>query len=939
MFRHCIVVGVAAVIKSLCKRQQLTSRFLGKLTLACAVLVLQACSGGSGGGASNQDAAAVLGNSDGAGFTYSGPDPANIEIQSFKREFYDNLVIAGRCGDCHTTGGPGPTLFVDKDDVNNAWQAANSVVNLDDPASSTVVIRVSNGHNCWLGSDQTASCRTTMIAYITAWAAGAFGEVTTVQLLPRTPVAAAPTKLFPEAYPPEYVTPADTSLYGLLTTYCQECHNAAADVPQSPYFAGINADSSIDTDATQAAYEAAQSKVDLITPENSRFFIRLAEEGHNCWTSNCDNDAEALRVAIQAIADSITIEPIDPDLVISLAQVLADDGILASSGGRYEDDIVAKWTFSEGINPADIAGCLDDPQCTLTSADTSGVQPEITLTLAGDFEFKSSGGVEFFDGTARGLASTSEKLRDTLQAASEYSIEAWVIPGNVTQEETSIISYSGISDNRNFLLGQTLYNYDFFNRSSATGDNGGGEPGLSTDDDDELLQATLQHVVMTFDPVNGRRIYVNGEFAGVVDEQGGGNLANWNDSFSVVLGNDSSGSRPWSGIIRLAALHSRALTEEQITQNFEVGVGVKYFLLFSVSELIDREGVCHEGAGSNRVNYCYVVFTVSQFDDYAYLFSDPFFVTLNEDNFNLADTVIKGISVGVNGKLAATGQAFLSVNTSISSDNYTTGGVPLVDIGTVVALERGALDDQFFLAFEQFGDQTGIELTPVPGPTAFSYSLPGDAASDIGVRTFEEINESLAEVTGIPSTTTSVLELFNGVAADASDEGIRRQMPSIADFQGFQASHQTAIAQLAIAYCDALVANTTARAAFFEDGTSFNFGTRADLVSDGDWTTKVIHPLLEAALVLDGTGPDPLVLTNSQPARADIEATLLNLITDPADLKPYPFDTLAADYVSTPDGNQDGLARCNGACAAGRTEEVVKAVCAAVFGSAVIVLQ
>ena len=35
----------------------------------------------------------------------------------------------------------------------------------------------------------------------------------------------------------------------------------------------------------------------------------------------------------------------------------------------------------------------------------------------------------------------------------------------------------------------------------------------ATADADEDLQATLQHVVATYDPVNGRRIYVNGVFA------------------------------------------------------------------------------------------------------------------------------------------------------------------------------------------------------------------------------------------------------------------------------------------------------------------------------------------------------------------------------------------------------------------------------------------
>ncbi len=903
--------------------------FSARLAALSLLVLLQACSGGSGGGSSQQDSSAVGGGDTTGSFTYSGPSPANNEVQIFKREFYDNVVVAGRCGDCHTSGGPGPTLFADKDDVNNAWQQARTVVNLADPASSQVVQRVANGHNCWLGADQTATCRTSMIGYISNWATGANGGVTTVQLLPRTPVDPAASIIFP-ATPPAAFSGAVDRLHDVLQTYCSNCHKADANFPQSPYFAS--------TDINEA-YEAVKSKVDLNEPEKSRFLVRLREEGHNCG-DQCSQIANEIETAIAAIINEITsgVTPaIDAALQrnMSKAQVLSLDGILASSGGRYEDDIIAEWKFSEGLEPADIATCMANSQC--TSADTSGVQPEITLSLQGDVELFSSGGIRFNSGSARGLASTSIKLRDRLAAAGEYSIEAWVIPDNVSQEDTSIISYSGISNNRNLLFGQTLYNYDFYNRSSVTDANGSGSPALSTDDDDEFAQATLQHVVLTYDPVNGRRIYVNGVFTGVDDAQGGGNMSNWNDAFSVVIGNDASGSRPWKGILRYMALHSRALTEQQIQQNNDVGIGLDYFLLFSVSELINQEGVCHTGSGASRVNYCYIMFTVSQFDEYSYQFSDPAFISLDEDNFTLSDTRIKGIYIGINGKLAINGQAFADVDTTINSNTYTTGGVPLAknSDGTIIGLERGAQDDQFFLVFEDFDGTAGVELTPLPGPTAFVYSLNGQPVSDVAVKTFDEINQSFASITGINSTTSNIYDLFHGDSSVPTDQGIKRQFPSIEDLATYQGAHQTAVLQLAMAYCDALVEDSAKRDAFFNDGAALNFSTRADLVSDNDWRTKVIVPLLEAALVFD-TGAS--LELSSQPNQDNARDDLLLLINDTADVKPYSLTN--GSYVSNPDAIPDGLARCSGgACPAGRTGEVVKAVCATVLGSAAVLLQ
>ena len=91
---------------------------------------------------------------------------------------------------------------------------------------------------------------------------------------------------------------------------------------------------------------------------------------------------------------------------------------------------------------------------------------------------------------------------------------------------------------------------------------------------------------MTYSPVEGRRIYVNGVYTGDADAQGGGSLADWDDTFALVLGNETSTNRQWEGVLRMVAIHNRALTPTQIQQNFEAGVGEKYFMLFSVAHLL-----------------------------------------------------------------------------------------------------------------------------------------------------------------------------------------------------------------------------------------------------------------------------------------------------------------------------------------------------------------
>src|SRR5712675_2787415 len=100
------------------------------------------------------------------------------------------------------------------------------------------------------------------------------------------------------------------------------------------------------------------------------------------------------------------------------------------------------------------------------------------------------------------------------------ALPIWVAPANVTQEDAYMASYSGGTAARNFTMGQHAYQYEMFNRSSATDANG--SPSLLTSDVDRDAQASLQHVVLTYDAVNGRRLYVNGNYTGDADPEKGG---------------------------------------------------------------------------------------------------------------------------------------------------------------------------------------------------------------------------------------------------------------------------------------------------------------------------------------------------------------------------------------------------------------------------------
>ena len=270
---------------------------------------------------------------------------------------------------------------------------------------------------------------------------------------------------------------------------------------------------------------------------------------------------------IQAFAATITPANIDPALVVSKALSLTQ-GTIASGASRYDADTIAKYEFQSVVNN--------------TTFDTSGIDPSADLTISGNVTLAGGWGINVgAGGKAQATTQSSQKIYNMIQATGEFSIEAWVAPALVAVDNSYMVSYSGGDTTRNFTLGQTNQDYDFMLRTSNTALTG--LPQLQTPNAAMALQASLQHVVLTYDPVNGRQIYVNGVLVPVADPQKGGTIATWDSTFALVLGNEVSGDRSWQGLIKFVAIHSRSMTPAQVLQNFNAGVGERYYLLFDVS--------------------------------------------------------------------------------------------------------------------------------------------------------------------------------------------------------------------------------------------------------------------------------------------------------------------------------------------------------------------
>ncbi len=875
------------------------------LVIIAAAVVLNAC-GGSSTGATNAPVATTGANNITV-FTpmesYTGTDPEADDIQAFMVHFWNNVATDDRCGQCHDDSHQAP--FARSNDINAAYNATLPFINRAAPQTSALVTKVEGGHQCW--ESNTNACAQILTRWIQKWVNDGNGTgiaSTTIVLEKPDVVSIESAKVLPAAAPTIDSDPdlysSFTDLYDTLTEHCSDCHSETASASQQPFFASPNED---------AAWDAVRNKIDLndenrtLLGAQSRLVVRLRSESHNCWSSICSNDAQKLLTSIQAMAADIELPSIDPDLKTSAAMILTE-GTVASSGGRHEQHQIAYWNFSEGEGN--------------TAFDTSGVEPAMHLSVDSGVQWVGGWGIDL--GTSGGRAwadiASSKKLYDSLAFTGEYSVEAWVAPANVTQEEAHIISYAENGEDHNFVIGQTLYNYDFYQTTTIDSD---GNNALSTDSNDEDLQAVLQHVVLTYDRTHGRRIYVNGEFTGDNDSVASGFLTDWNDQYVFSIGSAPGGTNEWSGMVRMAAIHSRALTADQVHQNYDVGVGQKYYLLFDISEW-DGIDDCWNS---------YVVFEASQLDNYAYRFNSPFFARLYEPatsgtapakctaatapaqsdySFGISD-----IRIGMNGKVLEVGQGFRTIGKNasgetepliIDSDSNSEGYQQLADIGTIFAIENGPTEDLFFLSFGEINGQQGVTTDP----SAISVSNPLlDDVPAFGLRTFDEINASMSEVTGIPTTHESVTSVFDSV---------KTQLPTTELADTFLAAHQIGIAQLAITYCDALVEQEVSQAPaerrFF---TAFDFNALPNTA----FANAAARDTVYDPLITHTVG----VSLNDQPASNAIKTN---------------FDTLLDGYL-TGDTPRNGLLDCGADCNPTRTQTIVKSLCAASIGSAMLLIQ
>lgn len=203
-----------------------------------------------------------------------------------------------------------------------------------------------------------------------------------------------------------------------------------------------------------------------------------------------------------------------------------------------------------------------------TVYDVSGTGQPLNLTIAkpAAVTWNTNGSLKINAETLIASSTAATKVINALKASNAVTIEAWIQPGNTTQNGPArILTLSKDSHNRNFTLGQEEVSYIGRLRTTRTDTNG--KPQTATPAG--TLSTSLTQVIYSRDTSGSVTLFING----VKQKQAsvGGNFSNWDSSYRLALGDELNGGRPWLGTFHQLAIYDRTFSVTEVSQSYAAG--------------------------------------------------------------------------------------------------------------------------------------------------------------------------------------------------------------------------------------------------------------------------------------------------------------------------------------------------------------------------------
>ncbi len=201
-----------------------------------------------------------------------------------------------------------------------------------------------------------------------------------------------------------------------------------------------------------------------------------------------------------------------------------------------------------------------------TVADTSGVAGlDLVIADPAQVTFDAEG-MTFIGPTVAQNPNPMTGLIDACKATNTISVEAWV--KNAAIEGTGRIISTGLGPNaHNFALKQQHDAWELRLRTSQNAPDG--NENYQAISPLGTATAVDQHIVVTRSSIGVTNFYIDGLKQS--PDSVPGNFGNWDLTYGIYVGNESTLDRPWLGTIYLAAVYCKELSVAEVQQNYAEG--------------------------------------------------------------------------------------------------------------------------------------------------------------------------------------------------------------------------------------------------------------------------------------------------------------------------------------------------------------------------------
>jgi hypothetical protein len=259
-------------------------------------------------------------------------------------------------------------------------------------------------------------------------------------------------------------------------------------------------------------------------------------------------------------------------LVAGDALAVPDDAVADANGPgaeRVQNGLLALYTF-------------DEPGGGVAHSDVRSEPLDLRIEGASPATWQG-GALQFTGGGLLRSSQPPKRLYDAVRASGAFTVELWLKSERTDQQGPArIFSLSANPSQRNLTIGQQADALEVRLRTTQTDANG--QPATATAAGS--LSTAWMHVVVCRDAEGLLRIDVDGRE--VARKTVPGDFSNWDDNFPLLLGNESTGDRPWHGRLALLAVYDRALTSAEARRNFDAGAEVRSRLIDLLPPPVDR---------------------------------------------------------------------------------------------------------------------------------------------------------------------------------------------------------------------------------------------------------------------------------------------------------------------------------------------------------------